>query len=538
MKQDRILTVDADELQMVRKESGDGGYDEKGGSFWFNALPEDMEIGFLRTFSIHDSNENVVVYDALRASDLSAETRVMNNPEEFRYVNGECGEIADETIMTEAPYRYYSVFIANHGRLTDLLGSGTTSTGKCDGNGIWVCADRKPGNDSELVFNYGRALAYETLEGGAPYFFPIFSFPMTFDEKGVHANAFISDRMMGEVELMTPEGGVDFFLDKPLCAHPRFSWMSETGDIPKFGNSIPALVAGSVWQSGFRFSMMHLFYLGRHGENRECDLHSGWSEVTVDGENVFQGGIGELIDWTKTEFSLPKANGRYEFVIDNDCAMVDGKVGVNHTVIYCDASAEDREAPTLTMLNFRDREDNVTDRFDNPDDCILEFSAADMSSEINDANLEWLSIGVPSSVKVEYAAEDSDNFKELPCEEVPELFYAPCFGAFYRVSFADADQPSATGWFKLRITLEDAMGNRQQQTISPVVYIDGLASVTDVYYEAQIGRDGEIFRADAPLSLYDMEGRLVRNGERELSVSGLRGAYIVRSGAKTVKVIL
>lgn len=224
--------------------------------------------------------------------------------------------------------------------------------------------------------------------------------------------------------------------------------MSETGDIPKFGNSIPALVAGSVWQSGFRFSMMHLFYLGRHGENRECDLHSGWSEVTVDGENVFQGGIGELIDWTKTEFSLPKANGRYEFVIDNDCAMVDGKVGVNHTVIYCDASAEDREAPTLTMLNFRDREDNVTDRFDNPDDCILEFSAADMSSEINDANLEWLSIGVPSSVKVEYAAEDSDNFKELPCEEVPELFYAPCFGAFYRVSFADADQPSATGWFK------------------------------------------------------------------------------------------
>lgn len=70
------------------------------------------------------------------------------------------------------------------------------------------------------------------------------------------------------------------------------------------------------------------------------------------------------------------------------------------------------------------------------------------------------------------------------------------------------------------------------------MYIDGLASVTDVYYEAQIGRDGEIFRADAPLSLYDMEGRLVRNGERELSVSGLRGAYIVRSGAKTVKVIL
>ncbi len=536
MRDNTVLTVDASEIRMVRQESGDGGYLGQGNHFWINSLDDDLEIGLLRDFTIWDSREKVVVYNAINASSLSSITEIANDPGKFKCIEGECGDISDESIRTDAPYPFYSVFVANEKNVTDLMGYGCTMEQASPK--IWVCTGVNTGTDSELVVNYGKAIAYERLESGSPIFYPIYSFPMTFDDNGVHLNAYISDRMMGENELMLPEGGVDFFLKKPLSSHPRFSWVTKDGSLPKFGNSIPVLVTGNMWESGFRYSMMHMFYLGRYGENRESDLHSGWAEVTVNGENVFQGDIWNLIEWTHTEFGLPKASGEYEFVIDNDCAMVDEREGLNHTVIRCDASAEDHEAPTLTMLNFRNREDVVTDRFDNPDDCIMEFSAADMSSEINEAELDWFSISKPTKVKVEYSADENDNFRALPYEEVPELFYAPCFGAFYRVSFADADMRSATGWFKVRITLEDVTGNIQQQTITPAVYIDALASVTDVVDDRVISRDKDLFRAEGMIMLYDASGRLVKSGNGELSVTGLRGAYIVKNAGMSVKVIL
>ena len=38
--------------------------------------------------------------------------------------------------------------------------------------------------------------------------------------------------------------------------------------------------------------------------------------------------------------------------------------------------------------------------------------------------------------------------------------------------------------------------------------------------------------------LYDASGRLVKSGNGELSVTGLRGAYIVKNAGMSVKVIL
>ena len=60
-------------------------------------------------------------------------------------------------------------------------------------------------------------------------------------------------------------------------------------------------------------------------------------------------------------------------------------------------------------------------------------------------------------------------------EEVPELFFLPGFGNFFRGSLAGVTGEALNGWFDLKIKLTDAVGNWQEQVISPAFRIDDLA---------------------------------------------------------------
>ena len=338
---------------------------------------------------------------------------------------------------------------------------------------------------------------------------------------------------------MRPKDGMEFFLDKPLYAHPRFSFEYNPEVIPTFGNSVPVLVAATMWQPTYpNYSGLLPLYFGRLGEYMEPDLYAGWTEVNVDGEKIFGGNMQELIAWSSSEFSLPKHSGKYTFTIEDDCPMVDGKEGFNRTVIKTDASGSDREAPTLTMLNFRNSLDKITDRFNEPADGTLEFSAADLNSAVNDFGIKWFAVDSPASVKVEYAPEDSEDFRKLEATEIPEFYFEPCFGSFYRAPLEAISSYSPSGWYKLRLTVADAAGNTQEQTISPAFHIDNLSSINEVSNDSSINREGNVFSADGMISLYDTTGRLLKSGKGTLSADGLHGVFIVKAAGKSLKVIL
>ena len=537
-RDDSKLTIGTYDLFYNRVEE-DGEEIQYGNKFNVNQLSDDFQISTFGYMEMSSSGEKVWAYNTVAAKDIAAETVLTNKAEDYMAFDAEYGEFADvpQKYTESTPYRWGFFFMRNN-NVMDACGSTLT---QLDGKSkSYVSVNKGEDTDVELLFRHGQVSVVEVDPySGGLLFYPVISPVVTFSEDGARYNHYISDDQFIDSEAMRPEGGVDFRFLNPFSSHPRFSWDYNPDEMPVFGNSVPVMVTVTEWQPGlYPYSCLYPYYFGRMSELREADNFAAWAEVDVDGENIFQGTPNELKSWSLDEFSLPKASGNYTFLFENDCATVDGMPSMNRTVMKVNASGPDREAPTLTMLNFRNAEDKITDKFENAADCTLEFSAADLSSQMNEFNCDWFRCESPAAVKVECAAEGSENFKELTVHEVPELFTTPAFGSFYRVSFADVDTRSESGWFQIRVTVTDAVGNSQQQTLTPALYIGSLASVDAVDIEEGITIGDGVIRAEGEITVYDIAGKLVRSGEDELSIDGLSGAYIVRCGSKSKKVII
>ena len=88
-------------------------------------------------------------------------------------------------------------------------------------------------------------------------------------------------------------------------------------------------------------------------------------------------------------------------------------------------------------------------------------------------------------------------------------FYMPCFGHFYRGSLGDVKGKGLQGWFDLKIRLEDAAGNWQEQVLSPAFRIDNLAYSS----VANVGKDNahEVAR-------YSLDGKRVDANHRGVTI--------------------
>lgn len=511
--------------------------------YFYVNKPEGEYDVVLQSELVRKSNdERIVCFHAMPMEDLDEETILEVPSDRYVRLDAKYGELADIPSKYEDAQRRqrHTLFTMQNGRILDWEGGGSTSSPGSACSSICVYVGNSTLPSVEPLISYGEVQAQEPDQvSGDPGFQPVSSPHVTFTDGKVIYNAYAADDLFKNSEHMQLEGGPQFFLDFPFVSHPRFSWEYNPEKVPVFGNSTPVLSISTAWRPGAKgFSFLRAGYYGRLGEFRTPDLYGSYAEVEIDGDKVFAGSVNELTEWAASEFSLPKAKGNYTFTIEDDCATVDGMPSLNRTVIKCDASNSDREAPTLTWLNFRDKADEITDRFETAADGTLEFSAADLSSQVNAQNNAWFKCASPLSVKVEYAAEGSGDFSPLPFEEVPEMFFSPYFGSFYRAPLSGVTKGSATGWFKLRITITDEAGNSQEQTLTPVFYIAESASVDHVETGPAPLFDGGTITSDGAISVYDLQGRLVGSGNYRLDTAGLSGMYIVRANGRSVKITI
>ena len=105
-------------------------------------------------------------------------------------------------------------------------------------------------------------------------------------------------------------------------------------------------------------------------------------------------------------------------------------------------------------------------------------------------------------------------------EEVPANYLMPSFGYCYEGSLKDVDLMSASGWFEVRVTLTDADGNSQTQTIYPAFYVKECVGIETVGIESD----------EMPAVYYNTLGQ---------RVSGPQAGQILikRQGAKSTKMI-
>lgn len=308
-----------------------------------------------------------------------------------------------------------------------------------------------------------------------------------------------------------------------------------------FGNSSPILVPLTQvidWDGSMLIDVVPQAWIGRYGEVRNCDNWTVTSKILDGNGTILFDNRGEeyMDDWMINYFTNPHAPGLLKYEIVDTNILIDGTIpGFNSTTLEIDETRYDKCAPTPQMLIFKNPSGTIIDRFKSAEEGIIEFSAGDFN--LNQTVDNWYFTVDEAEVLVEYAPYGDETWQPIEVEEVPEYFYMPGFGYFYRGSLGCVDQPSSNGWYDLRMTLTDKAGNRTVEHISPAFKIgegSGVKSTPVGGVNVWVA-DGQL-RTNCPevasIEVFTLDGRLIAktggSSLSSLSVDGLTGALLVR----------
>ena len=294
--------------------------------------------------------------------------------------------------------------------------------------------------------------------------------------------------------------------------HPAFSFYQRQKGLD-WGTTVPV---GSLcnetrfveWRGG-NYLGLSCDYYGQLGELRMNDLDALTMSLKYNGEEVCNDYF-KLDSLAQAMIEQQVPAGVIDATFVNANVEIDDMTGCNTMEVHFDQTQEDAIAPTMRMLQLRSTEDMVTNRFAQADEGILQFACGDFDYHYNnELYLGWFDCDEAPTVEVSYASYGEDNWNELEVEEIPELFFLPGFGNFFRGSLASVTGEAYQGWFDLKIRLTDAAGNWQEQVISPAFRIDDLA-YSNV---ATVGSDNahEVAR-------YSLDGKRVDMNHRGVTI--------------------
>lgn len=320
--------------------------------------------------------------------------------------------------------------------------------------------------------------------------------------------------------------------------NPRYSGLKYTNII--LGNCSPILVLapkGVNDATGFDFS-----YVGNYGENMNIDSYNIEAERGQDYTEMYGGPIcdfklslnGQEVCSTYgevAEYSWEK--GDYVAEISTDNVNIDNELtGYNKAVVNFSKNVKFGTLPTVTALQFRDGEDEITNRYKVSEGAFAEIFAGCFKHEYNENWNGYYNYSPLESVKFEYAPTGNDSWSELEVKTESDLFW-PTYGECYRVDMSGISQKSSNGWFDVRVTVTSPDGASTEQTISPAFKVNALNGVKGVLEDSnEIFIDGRTIVAPSAASIYTIEGTKVN------SRTVTPGIYIVKTAEKTVKMIV
>ena len=193
----------------------------------------------------------------------------------------------------------------------------------------------------------------------------------------------------------------------------------------------------------------------------------------------------------------------------------------------------DETAPSLQILNFINKENEITNHFDNPSDGLIRLTGGDF--ELRPEGLENTDAFVKTTETItpviEYSPYARESWEALN-PELQDIEAEACYGDSWTVDLKDMNVRQTNSWYDLRITMTDATGNSISQVISPAFYIGNGTGIKSSYGEAQIHVKGNDIYGPDDMQVFGPDGR--RYGTKGLTA----GIYVVRSGKTSKKVII
>lgn len=329
----------------------------------------------------------------------------------------------------------------------------------------------------------------------------------------------------------------------------EFYSFSTKDQIPDFGNSAPFFSytpapsypdSDTAYQ--YYLDMTLPSYIGNFGERRTIDKLLMDFKVKANDEVIIDD--FEEYPWLMYDYATPERDPQQiTMTFDNKNFEIDGIQGRTYAEVkYMEKKDGDFCAPSLQMMQFRNEEGKITNRFEKAEESTVYLSYGDFVFDFIQRNF---SID-DCDIKFEVAPNGTDNFIEIATEEEPDQFMDICWGHFRSGKLIGLGK-SANGWWDVRVTLTDAAGNSTFQHISPAFY----ASNTDVSgVEAAISETGffvngnTITSADgnnAAFTIYTLNGAHIADvnaASINLGSYG-NGLYIVKAinsnGSRTFK---
>ena len=147
----------------------------------------------------------------------------------------------------------------------------------------------------------------------------------------------------------------------------------------------------------------------------------------------------------------------------------------------------------LQLVQFRDTEGIVTDRFKKAADGVMCLAAVDFNEVMKpEDGYNWWFETTQANITVEYSPLHKESWTEFTVDERPEWATRE-LGYVYEASLKDVHSPEYSGWYDLRVTMADDDGSFSQQVISPAFKI---GPQTDSIY---------LVTAGSPLSIIGTE---------------------------------
>lgn len=294
------------------------------------------------------------------------------------------------------------------------------------------------------------------------------------------------------------------------------------------GESVPLLTSCPIIYWNYDEPILTYFYSGRLGEILGATGMTSQIKLNVDGKEVASSYYEAIMYMLENDEA-----GNYKFSFTADNFEIDNLKGGNIAEVTYTNGDGDSFPPSVTMLQFRNVNNDVTQNFNSPEDGEILISAADLEMFLEE-DVVKLNIFTPERVTawVTPYGSDSNLLSEINLTECEDLFDANGLGAFYKGSLADVNLSSPTGWFNLTIKVEDAAGNSQLQTLSPAFKIDSLTGVAETSENMGIRVVNNCILAPEHSHIYNVNGI-------ETTCNNLpSGVYIVRTPNRVAKVIV
>ena len=504
---------------------------------WCGELPSEMWI----TQHIIMENEKGEIYSSMASTSVNEGANVVEVGNEGYYL------ISEE--LEHSPYFYENNFLSDVSACytinEEVLGfpgfSFSYNVAQGEKKDIYILTRPWYYEDKDVTLNYVTQTLYDrAVEVSGPFGSTMFDLigiksPEIYshDGSGYYMGTRYDD-FLNHYIFSAPEGGYYRWPGVILRNnfHPVFSYEAGLRK-QKLGNNVPimSVLTLDYGQPSARIPIASPAIKGRYGESRVIDSETLSTTLSIGGEKLYEGSWSGLVGFMFDSY-WNSPDGLVEVVFADNNVSVDCIDGKNITEFSYGMTSDDVWAPTLQMLHFKDAEGYVNDRFVNASDGTIEFAGGDFIEHFNDENYYWYT-EEEAEVKLEYAPYGTDAFMPLEVTEIPELYFMPGYGHFYRGSLGGVDRGSSNGWFDIRISLTDAAGNCQRQTLSPAFKVESLAGV-----DAVIDNAGSI----------KVEGRniIVPEGSKIFTVQGTLsngrnvqpGIYLVKTSAGTSKIIV